>query len=290
MSNEKCIICNSSTFKPYAKVLKQCVNCGHVNLDVNTSSISVKEFYNLEYYKGGAYYYNSDCLKGRAYFDYVKDRNCLERNFRNRLKTIRKYCPRGNLLEIGSAYGFFLNLARRYFSVTGYELCQEAVDYAREKFGLDVRSNDFLKDTLPGNSFDAVVMWDVIEHLPNPQDFIEKIYFILKKDGILAITTGDIGSFNARCQGKRWRMIQPPLHIHYFSKKTLTGLLNKYGFQVLNINHPGYWRSLQQILYNQFFLNESPRKSLFKLTNSAPVAGISIYSNLFDIMQVISKK
>ena len=274
----ECIICNSSIFKPYVKVLKQCVNCGHIVADVDTGSISFKNIYNLSYFKGG------------AYLDYVKDGTSFERNFRNRLKALRKYCPQGKLLEIGSAYGFFLNLARQYFSVAGYEICREAADYARENFSLDVKTTDFLENNLADASFDVVVMWDVIEHLPNPQDFIEKIYRILKKGGIFVLTTGDIGSLLALYQRKKWRLIHPPLHIHYFSKKTITNLLNKFNLRAINISYPGYWRSIRQISHNLFVLSGNHKESVFKLINSTPLANICIYLNLFDIMQVTSKK
>ena len=60
-------------------------------------------------------------------------------------------------------------------------------------------------------------MWDTIEHLKRPDLFVQKAAADLRPGGLIALTTGDIGSLNARLRGARWRMIHPPTHLHYFS-------------------------------------------------------------------------
>ena len=63
----------------------------------------------------------------------------------------------------------------------------------------------------------------------------EKAYEVLKPGGRLFLTTGDIGSWVARIQGPRWRLIHPPTHLHYFSKATITRLLTGLGFSVQEV-------------------------------------------------------
>ena len=52
----------------------------------------------------------------------------------------------------------------------------------------------------------------------------------------LALTTGDIGSVNARLRGHKWRMIHPPTHLHYFSAETMKALLDRHGFRQSSIS------------------------------------------------------
>ncbi len=274
----ECIICHSSEFRVYFQRLKRCLVCGHITADVDLKSFPAKDIYGISYFKG------------KEYYDYIKERPCYEKNFSNRLKDVLKYCANGNLLEIGAAYGLFLNLAKKYFSTIGYEICPEAAKYAREEFALDVRVTEFLKDNLEDSSYDVVVMWDVLEHLANPQDFVARIARLLKKNGIFVFTTGDIGSLFARVRGKKWRLIHPPTHLHYFSKNTIRRLLNQFNLEVVRITYPGYWRSLRQIFYNLFVLSQNPKESIFKLTERTGLGNLPVYVNTFDIMQVIAKK
>lgn len=279
MQTDSCIACGSNDFKIQYGILKNCSVCGHsVALDLDLANLAAKDIYDQGYFQG------------KEYFDYKRDRVCFERNFKARLGDVLKYCSAGKLLEIGSAYGFFLNLASKHFSVTGFEVCEEAAEYARKNFSLDVKSDNFLQENLPPESFDVACMWDVLEHLKNPQDFIEKISKIIKKDAVLALTTGDISSLNARLQGKRWRLIHPPTHIHYFSRESITRLLNKFGLRVIDVSYPGSWRSIRQISFNLFCFPYKGKENIFRLVNSSPLANINIYFNFFDIMQVVAKK
>ena len=278
MSNT-CIVCDSLVFMRRHKSLRQCLKCGHVIAEIEAEKTSFKDIYSPKYFKGEG-----------DYCDYLGDRKCHEKNFYSRLKDILFYCPKGKLLEIGSAYGLFLALAKKYYFPLGYEICKEAADFAKKEFDLNVQSDDFLAANLPEGSFDVIVMWDVLEHLPNPQDFVAKIYRLLKKDGILALTTGDIGSFFARHRGEKWRLIHPPTHLHYFSKKSITRLLSNYSFNILKISYPGYWRSFRFIFYRLFAKGANHSPLLSKFINVKPLANLSVYFNFFDIMQVIAKK
>jgi SAM-dependent methyltransferase len=97
------------------------------------------------------------------------------------------------------------------------------------------------------DSFDAVCMWDTIEHLPNPRDFLCAARRVLKRQGHLYLTTGDAGSLNARVRGRRWRQIHPPSHLQYFSRRTITELLRQCGFQVVGIETAAYYHTLYNI-------------------------------------------
>ena len=78
------------------------------------------------------------------------------------------------LFEIGSAHGFFLEVARPLFrSVAGIDISADASSYARNVLDLPVATGDFLDAILP-EAVDVVCLWDTIEHLQHPDRYLEK--------------------------------------------------------------------------------------------------------------------
>lgn len=272
--NTKCICCGGGNSKIFLSDLLRCSSCGHVRAKFDLNSLNSKDIYSLDYFQQG------------EYVDYIKDRDCFEKNFLKRIKSIRQYRDAGNLLEIGSASGFFLNMARQYFTTTGYEVCESMANYARSNFALDIKSVDFLEDSVAVNHYDMVVMWDCIEHLVRPDQFFQKIHSVLKNKGVVALTTGDINSAVAKMQGRQWRLIHPPSHVHYFTQESICTFLKNQGFEVMSIQYPGFYRSFRQMFYGLL----GAHKKIWSLLNQSSLAGFPIYLNLFDIMQVIARK
>lgn len=141
--------------------------------------------------------------------------------------------PRGgHLLEIGCACGFLLVAAReRGFSVRGVEMSAWASQYARETYGLDVRTGTLEAAALPADSVDVCVMADVIEHLFDPSATLREIHRVLVPGGRLLLLTPDVGSITARLAGSRWWGLLDD-HYFYFSRQTLRRLLEREGFAV----------------------------------------------------------
>ncbi|MFA6238876.1 MAG: class I SAM-dependent methyltransferase [Bacteriovorax sp.] len=267
--NAVCVVCGETNSKPlYPKYnINTCNGCGHVYYTGNLSDEDIKKIYKEEYFSGN------------EYSSYVSDKKIIQRNFKDRVKHIQKYKPDGKLIEIGSAYGFFMELANEHYEAKGYEICPEAAAYAREQLKLNVTDEDFLVSPIPENSVDVVCMYDCIEHLKNPEQFVEKIKNTLKPGGHFFLTTGDVGKFVPRFRKEKWRLINPPTHIHYFSKDTITKLLNQHGLKVVNVRYPGLWRS-NQLLINQVFR----MKKLARMTPGY------FWINTFDIMEVTAVK
>jgi len=277
MITKACLVCDQTELNPYLKGLLKCAFCGFVTADLTIEKDQLATLYGKDYFFGN------------EYVDYLKDKDILQCNFRKRLKSIVKYREKGHLLEVGCAYGFFLDLAKDFFAVKGYEICQDAVDYARS-LSLDVECGDLLQANIPQNSFDVIVLWDVIEHLAKPHLYLEKSNLILNQNGLLCITTGDIGSLNARLRREKWRMIHPPTHLHYFSKDTLRLLLKKNGFQVVHQEYIGVARSVKQIAYSLLMLGENKYSKLYKMVEKTKLSNLQFSLNLRDIIFVIARK
>jgi SAM-dependent methyltransferase len=96
---------------------------------------------------------------------------------------------------------------------------------------------------LDSDSFDALTMWDVIEHLGDPVGEMRHAYRILRPGGWIAIHTMDLDSLFARIMGPRWPWLME-MHIYYFTRRTLGDLLAKAGFRVAAIRPEGRYLRL----------------------------------------------
>lgn len=168
---------------------------------------------------------------------------------RRHLVQMARYAPPGGeLLEIGCAYGFFLDEARHsYAKVSGIDIAGAAIQHAKRTLGLDVEARDFL-ELPPGRRADVICLWDTVEHLPRPEAVLEKARDVLAPGGWLFLTTGDIGSLNARLRGSRWRHIHPPSHLHYFSRATMRRLLERLGYEVGGFETASYYHTVYNVL------------------------------------------
>src|SRR5262249_22506677 len=148
--------------------------------------------------------------------------------------------PRGGrLLELGCACGFLLLAAReRGFSAEGVEMSAWASTQARERYGLDVRTGHVEGLALPTDSYDVVVLADVIEHLHDPRRTLRHVHRVLRPGGRLLLLTPDIGSLTARLMGPRWWGLLDD-HYFYFSRRTLRRLLVDEGFAIERISALG---------------------------------------------------
>lgn len=266
---DHCIVCKSRDFKILYNDLQiaQC-NCGHVFHLNDLDSKAVCALYQDAYFSGD------------EYADYKADKKVIQRNFSSRLSTVRKFSAGGaKLLEIGCAYGFFLELADKYYDASGIDITVPGIEHAKNDLKLNVTLGDFLEANFEENSFDVVCLFDCIEHLIRPDLFIQKISKILKPGGHIFITTGDVSSINARLRGENWRLIHPPTHLHYFSRTTLNQLLLNYGLSTVQIKYPMIWRSMNQTL-----------TSILKTKNPIKSMPFCFPLNTFDVLEMVGKK
>jgi SAM-dependent methyltransferase len=278
----KCAICGSAQpATPLYSGILRCPACGYVYADMRLTDEELFALYNEQFFTGA------------EFSDYAADEKFFRKNFWLRFRELREFLDparHSSLLEIGSAYGFFLDAVRDQFtSVQGIDITEAGVNYARDRFKLDVVKADFLAQDFGRQKFDVVCMWDTIEHLRAPHLYVEKIARLTEPGALLAVTTADIESFNSRLRGKSWRMIHPPTHLHYFSAATLTRLFDRYDFEVIYNRYCGFYRSFGNVAYNIFVLRQqSPW--LFRQIERSGLTKFGFYLNLYDIMYVIARR
>ena len=275
-----CEVCGGAGAELGYAGLRQCANCTHVWADLSIDLEAIQCLYQRSYFFGD------------EYGNYLEDRRIIERNFAGRLATLRRFLTAAHtrLFEIGCAYGFFLNAARDLFdSVRGIDVAEDAVRHATRELGLEATCGDLLEADLSGHTFDVVCLWDTIEHLATPRRYVEAIAAHMPRGALIAITTGDIGSLNARIQQSQWRLIHPPTHLHYFTRQSLTRLLDRCGFRVRHVEYCGVYRSLGGMLHNLVALRGNwPRLGAW-LQRATP-SGLDVYLNLRDIMYIIAER
>lgn len=164
---------------------------------------------------------------------YLEQERAKEEMFVRQLARIEELCGgRGRLLELGCAAGLFCRVAtRRGWEAIGCDSWEEAVEYGRERWGLDLRvipDSDWGK--IEGE-YDAVVFWDTIEHLPRPVRVLEGLRNRLRDNGILALSTPNYNSLSRKLLGTRWHFFERP-HLVFFSRKTLIDTLIRSGYAV----------------------------------------------------------
>jgi SAM-dependent methyltransferase len=140
-----------------------------------------------------------------------------------------------SILDIGSGRGFtlyFLKKIFRYHTTVGTQIDPAALKFSREKLGLDIYGEDLLKLDLKDGQFDLVTMWHVLEHLPDPEAYVERIRRLLKDNGKLIIEVPNFASWTRRFSGQYWLGLDLKYHLCFFDYASLSGLLKKHGFKV----------------------------------------------------------
>ncbi len=144
----------------------------------------------------------------------------------------------GRLLDIGCWTGSLLvAAARRGWAAEGIEPSKWAMERATER-GCAVHHGTIDQVAIEPRAYRAVVACDVIEHLVDPLGFVVRLSGALEDGGLVVLTLPDAGSRLARLLGRRWWSVLP-MHVQYFTRRSIGELLRRGGFEVLAVRtHP----------------------------------------------------
>ena len=196
----------------------RCRVCGHSQLDPMPAAAELEAGYR-------------DAESG----DYEAEERGQRATARAALAQIERHVARpGRLADLGCWVGFLpAEAAIRGWRAVGVEPSVWAAERARER-GVEVVVAPLLKADLPERAFAAVTMGDVIEHLPDPGAVLDRVQRVLVPGGVVWIATPDAGSRVARALGARWWSVIPT-HVHLFTRRSLAALLERHGFEVLEV-------------------------------------------------------
>lgn len=232
--SKKCAICQKLNtkivFTEFSINILKCKNCGHV-----FSSYDADEDYD-------GYYGEKIEFSDQFWWDQAHE------------KMYDDFCRRfivnksGRLLDTGCGLGYFVKKVTTYpeWQVYGYEISRSAVEYAKNKLGLEnifcgkVEESSFSK-----KYFDIITLWDVIEHIPDPNPLLFYLNKILKDDGLLFVHTPNIKIQLPKAKIKKLlkgmnpdvHYLEAKDHINNYSVKTIKKVLHNNGFGKIEFVH-----------------------------------------------------
>ncbi len=175
---------------------------------------------------------------------FISQNDAREKTFAENLNIIEKLIPsKGKILDVGTAGAAFLGVAKQKgWEVAGCEPNHWLADWGSKKYGLKIFPGSLFDMHLPDQTFDAVTLWDVLEHTTDPKKVLLECRRILKPNGLLVINYPDINSFIARLLKKKWVFLLS-VHLYYFTFESLKKMLEESGFEVAL--RKNYWQKLQ---------------------------------------------
>ena len=170
----------------------------------------------------------------------------------NHLRIVSRYVtPPGDILDVGCASGLFLKAAADAgWRVTGIEPSE----------GLSIKASSLLAEagtvhtatldncTLPPQSFDALTLFDVLEHVPDSPGFLASCAALLKPGGWMFLNVPDLDSWEARILGSRWPLLLPE-HLNYFNRNSLRLCGTRAGLALERFGRRPAWFSVEYVSY-----------------------------------------
>ena len=210
-----CPVCGSKKNIPYLIkfniLIKSCTRC--------MSAFSTKIPNNSE-----------DVYNSKEEFDVHQKSYELNREFRiktfgyERLNLILQYKNNGNLADVGCGNGWFIEAAKKYFSTVGIEPNSFLLDFTSKKLKINVYKKI---NSLKRNEYDVITLFDVIEHVNKPMEYLRQISEKLKKGGIILIYTPNRDSLGFSYMKENQNLVCPPYHITYLCSKSFNFIPNE---------------------------------------------------------------
>lgn len=287
---EKCLVCGSSSgyVKMFSVVhtcdtlqllsianspesfVNKCRHCDHYFLSPVLDEKLIRQYYS----KINSTYYNYPAIHAKL----NTDKNVVSR--------IQEFKKSGKVLEIGCGNGFLLKmLADIGYDCVGLEPSPKAFQFAKEENNLKVINSFLEANTFEENTFDVVIILDVLEHLYQPNEVMKLIYRVLKPEGIVLAVTGDVLSLNAKIWKSKWFYFFTWEHISFFSKSSLKQLFVKTNFHVLDVKTVSHSGSMLYNYARLVILNP-----LMYLYNFLILRRYKHISGCLDHVMIIAKK
>lgn len=207
--------------------LLRCAGCGQL-----VSQVSV-----VRYWETMAQFDGADFNRpaGRA----LERRRQVAGRRLNRIAALLGKPPQDvRLVDVGCSRGHFVATAAKLgFQAEGVEPAPHMVAAARS-VGIRVHQGLLEEQRFPDESFDALTLFEVVEHLRDPLPLLRECRRVVKPGGVLVISTGNTASWTVRAMGARWdyfHIAKDGGHISFFNLGTMRRLAANAGFAVESI-------------------------------------------------------
>jgi 2-polyprenyl-3-methyl-5-hydroxy-6-metoxy-1,4-benzoquinol methylase len=237
---KKCPVCqSSSSIKVYRDTQQDgnsfmfCKKCGHgfcskaaFTEEKDQVSFNQEAFFGKE---------------GEPFLTWADFSGTHEPSARWHCEHFKKYCAGKKLLEIGCGLGGFLKYAKEYadFDCYANDISPKATRFVEEKLNIKTTTGAFVKELYPSQKFDIIFLSHVIEHIPDPIEFVRNLQSVCNPNAIVAIVCPNDASF---CSSIKRQILFPlrktheygqmhwPMHVNGFTPKSLHYLFTTNGF------------------------------------------------------------
>lgn len=265
MKEINCIFCdcgsNSVVIEENGFQGKQCPDCGLIYISPRPSLDEIINLYGHDEAHISADSHISDEVSRRLYA-------------KLHLSIITQHIKRGDVLEIGSGVGFFLDEAKKLgFVPHGLEFNPIQADYIRRKFDIPCEEQPVSEELFGDKKFDVVFHCDVISHLYDPIDDFKSMNKVMNDGGYICFETGNLAETDQK-YFKYYDRFQYPDHLFFFNPRNLEELLEKTGFKLIKIHKYSILPQLQAI-GPLFALRNFAKKLLGKGGAAEPVQPVA---------------
>lgn len=212
--------------------LYRCDACTHIFVSPVPSSEELDKLYSFE-----SGYQEQESVRFAE-----KDDSEFPGKFQASVDQIRRHLTKGRILEVGSSIGVFLWLAGKAgFEAEGVELNPDTAAIARSN-GLSVHVGRLEEAAFEPESFDAIHLGDLIEHVEDPRSLVTHLLSLLRPGGLLVVVTPNHDAFFPRATrflhalGVPWSHPTPPFHLHQFSVQSLVSALADLGLETVEVD------------------------------------------------------
>ena len=224
-----------------------CTRCGLKFINPRPTKSTLQSLYSDEFFTDPAYW--SGGLDTGTYFEGIEKREGYYDKVASKFNLMirSQKSPPGTLLDVGCAGGLLMKeMTRHGWQVVGVDLSESATSFARERLGLEVTTGTLMEANFADKQFDAIVMKDVLEHVPSPVNVLTEARRILKDDGALIVhVPTDDSTVYRRMENLRWWVLTKamskdpyrrgefnPPHLYCFTNRTLNKYARRTGFEV----------------------------------------------------------
>lgn len=224
-----CAICGGTTTHPFCRKFEQtivtCCACGLIFVNPRMTARETALRYSESYFW-------SEYLPAVAPPDGVDVNQFLRDRYGATFDLLPHLNTRAALLEVGAGAGFLLKAGELFgWRACGVEYSQTAATYAHQRQALPIVRASAMQLPFRSGSFEAALMFDVIEHLHNPLEALAEVRRCLRIGGTLILTTPNLNALSRTVLGSDWAVLSPSEHLYYFTEETLRQLLSKAGFR-----------------------------------------------------------
>ncbi|MBL4655740.1 MAG: class I SAM-dependent methyltransferase [Bacteroidia bacterium] len=241
--HKACLIClseNIHDLRGYiGKGLIRCNNCGFVFMKSIPTNEELTSYYS-------SYSYSKEQYLSPITID----------SYNLLLYELECFRKTNKILDVGCGVGFFLQQAKkRGWDAYGTEFSNKAVEICKDK-GINIEQGVLDISRYENESFDVITSIEVLEHINNPKEEIEKICNLLRRGGLFYCTTPNFNSLSRYYLKANYYNIVYPEHLAYFTKSTLTQLAKKEGLRTVKFLSTGF--SISAIKISKGKSDENP--------------------------------